>query len=147
MENKVEDKFKKPRIVLILLTLILISLTPILSVITRYPEVANISIETIAHNTLEELTSLSSIIIAFLYLCMAIFFTIQERKLKVMLSILVMASVPFATVNIAIGYTTSVIHEHERIQCETKSYMCKKKAIRPLMPKGIFEELRKEIRP
>lgn len=145
MKRQLTDKEKGSKIHLLLLAVTLLPLTPILSVITRYPEVANISIETIAHNTLEELTSPSSIIIAFLYLGMAIFFTIQERKLKVMLSILALASVPFASLNIAIGYTTSVIHEHERMQCETKSYMCKKKVSPSLMPKKIFEELRKEI--
>ena len=145
MRRQLTDKEKGSKIHLLLLAAILLPLVPILNVLSRYPEEANVSIETIANNTLDELTNPSSIIIAFLYLCMAIFFTIQERKLKVMLSILALASVPFASLNIAIGYAKSVIHEHERIQCEAKPYMCQNKPKLDLMSKKIFEELRKEI--
>lgn len=145
MENKQIPYEIKAFTILLIFIFVTMPLLPILTVVSNYPAALNVSLGTIANTIVENIANPVNIILTTVYLCMAIYFTFQEKNVKVFLFILALASAHFAVVNVVEGYAKSVINKYEILQCEDKPYMCQHKPKLDLMPKKIFEELRKEI--
>lgn len=145
MENKQIPSEIKVFTILLIFIFVTMPLLPILTVVSNYPAALNVSLGTIANTIVENIANPVNIILTTVYLCMAIYFTFQEKNVKVFLFILALASAHFAVVNVVEGYAKSAINKYETLQCEDKPYMCKKKITPPFIQKNVFEEIRKEI--